>query len=115
MASKGSIEVTKAIGWEAGWTWGPEFMGGRVGDLPATITKTELRRAFGKPDDTPNGDGKIAFTWRIKFSDGTHASIYRYKDSKVWSIAGSHEAAAYVEDIVFEIAPAKMIEQIAKR
>ena len=39
-----------------------------------------LVKVFGKPTD---GDGyKVDAEWAVKFSDGTYATVYNYKDGK---------------------------------
>ena len=64
-----------------------------------------LKKVFGKPGE---GDGyKVDAEWEIKFSDGTYATIYNYKDGKNycgskglrktqitdWHVGGSSELA----------------------
>ena len=45
------------------------------------IEYATLTKIFGQPTD--DGDGyKIDAMWRMKFADGTTASIYNYKDGK---------------------------------
>lgn len=70
-----------------------------------TATYKELTSLFGKPHD---GDGyKVDAEWRIKFEDGTLATIYNWKDGKnycgedgtpteqitEWHIGGTSRAA----------------------
>lgn len=51
------------------------------------VSYAQLVKVFGKPHS--KGDGyKVDAEWRLKFSDGTVAAIYNYKDGK--NYAGKH-------------------------
>lgn len=76
----------------------------KVGMIKATFR--ELVDLFGKPG--PGDEEKVDAEWRIKFSDGTVATVYNYKNGpaycgkdgtpveriKEWSIGGTGVAAA---------------------
>lgn len=58
-----------------------------------------LVETFGEPTITDSGDGKTRVEWRLKFSDGTIATIYDWKEHQPleavseWHIGGeSHQA-----------------------
>lgn len=69
-----------------------------------------LRRKFGKPWG-PSSDNKVDVEWVLKFTDGTIASIYNYKDGKAylgregkplsqikeWHVGGSRNAVRAVK------------------
>ncbi len=63
-------------------------------------TFAELVKTFGAPDDGPDADlDKVTCCWRLKFEDGTIASIYDWKTdytpmgSYLWHIGGHSPAA----------------------
>ena len=46
-----------------------------------SVSYQELITVFGLPTD--DGDGyKVDARWKLTFEDGTHATIYNYKDGK---------------------------------
>ena len=60
----------------------------------------ELVSVFGQPDAGPNADlDKTTAEWRLKFEDGTVASIYDYKTGRTpmgdyaWHVGGYDDRA----------------------
>ena len=60
----------------------------------------ELCEIFGLPDSGPNADlDKTTCEWRLKFEDGTVASIYDYKTNRTpmmgyaWHVGGYDDGA----------------------
>jgi len=59
-----------------------------------TTTYAHLIRAFGEPHDRDVA-GKIRVQWRLRFADGTVASVYDWKTSEPidevteWNVGGS--------------------------
>jgi len=69
----------------------------RQGSVYATFDR--LVSLFGEPFGS-SGDGKVQAMWQVKFSDGTIATIYDYKeydtaveDVTCWSVGGHSERA----------------------
>jgi hypothetical protein len=61
---------------------------GRCGQLPSSLTVEQLTQVFGEPEDAfERSDRKQRFEWRMKFDDGTWASIWDYKGAR-WSVGG---------------------------
>ncbi len=62
-------------------------------------TYEKLVESFGEPDYNNDGDGKVTCEWRLKFADGTVASIYDYKEKSTpleeynWHIGGFNKYA----------------------
>ena len=75
----------------------PDAMGcGLVGKVETTYH--DLVKAFGKPD-AGTDDGKTTANWIIKFSCGTVATIYDWKEPETplasysWHVGGKNHAA----------------------
>lgn len=74
----------------------------RVGELDG-VYKKDIEKVFGPPTwDQGSVDDKVQVEWAIKFSDGTLATIYDYKqydvdpdDIDYWSIGGRGPLAEY--------------------
>ena len=84
-------------------------MTGLKGEFP--ITFAELCEIFGRPDVGPNDRDmdKVTCEWKLKFDDGTVASIYDYKVGYTpmgeyeWHIGGhSAEAYTHVVDCIIQ-------------
>ncbi len=67
---------------------------GRVGELPETVTEENLIEAgfLPIPSRCPKS-GEFEFEHRLR---GVPVVVYRYKDSRSWSIGGHNAAAAYL-------------------
>ena len=61
---------------------------GKVGELSSSWSAEELTDVFGPPEDTrERSDGKTTMEWRLRFDDGSVATIYDWHGFH-WSIGG---------------------------
>lgn len=71
--------------------------------LQGTINTSydRLVELFGEPTQLEEGDGKVQVEWAIKFTDGTLATIYDWKEDKTasavteWHVGGHTQHALY--------------------
>ena len=74
----------------------------KMGELD--VPESVLRDVFGEPDASTCH--KTTMEWRLRFEDGTVATIYDWKGFR-WSIGGHHpEAVLRVKDALKHIAGA---------